>query len=131
MNLLNDRWTGLDSTELRILLNERIGGPGLYDGLAENPNVLYLPLAGKSCRIKLTFRDKKIVAIEPGPAFDPAQWQGISDEIEKSILAGPMKVGRDISFSSFRVLGSWRGQRSRVQILPPPDDAPPSAKREG
>jgi hypothetical protein len=123
-NLLSDRWTGLDLTELRALLNERIGGPGQYDGLAENPDVLYLPLARGSCRIKLTFRDKKIVAIEPGPAFDPGQWHSISEEIENSILAGPMKVGRDFSFSSFRVLGSWRGRRSGVHILPPPNDAP-------
>ena len=35
-----------------------------------------------------------------------------------------MKVGREYSFSSFRVSGSWRGERSGVQILPPPDDAP-------
>jgi hypothetical protein len=37
-----------------------------------------------------------------------------------------MKVGREYSFSSFRVLGSWRGKLSGVQILPPPDDAPRS-----
>ena len=34
------------------------------------------------------------------------------------------KVGRDYSFSSFRVSGSWQGRRSGVQILPPPDEAP-------
>src|SRR2546422_11545406 len=90
----------------------------------ENPNKLYLPLADSSCRIRLTFRDKKIAAIEPGPAFDADQWERISQEIERSILAGPMKVGRDFSFSSFRVQGSWRGDRSGLQILPPPDDAP-------
>lgn len=125
-NLLSETWTNLDSFELRLLLDKRIGGPGQYDGLPNNPNKLYLPLAGSSCRIGLTFsdKDKKIVAIEPGPAFDAAEWERVSEEIEKSILAGPLKVGREYSFSSFRVLGSWRGDRSRVQILPPPDDAP-------
>ena len=87
-------------------------------------NRLYLPLAGSSCRLALTFRDRRIVAIEPGPAFDGAEWQRISEEIEKSVLAGPMKVGREYSFSSFRVTGSWRGDRSGVQILPPPDGTP-------
>ena len=33
-------------------------------------------------------------------------------------------MGRKYSFSSFRVPGSWRGERSGVQILPAPDDAP-------
>ena len=42
----------------------------------------------------------------------------------KSILAGPIKVGREYSFSSFRVEGWWRGESSGVQILPAPDDAP-------
>jgi hypothetical protein len=63
-NLLRDRWADLDSGELRLLLNERIRGPGQYDGHSNNPNKLYLPLVGSSCRIGLTFRDKKVIAIE-------------------------------------------------------------------
>ena len=123
-NLLDETWTDLDSSELRLLLDKRIGGPGQYDRRANNPNKLYLPLARSSCRIELSFRGKNIVAIEPGAAFDAAEWEGIREEIEKSILAGPMSVGREYSFSSFRVQGSWQGECSGVQILPPPDDAP-------
>jgi len=108
-NLLSQVLTNLDSFELRLLLDKIIGGPGQYDGRPNNLNKPYLPLAGSSCRIGLTFRDKKIVAIEPGPAFDAAEWERASEEIEKSILAGPVKVGREHSFSSFRVLGSWQG----------------------
>jgi hypothetical protein len=89
-----------------------------------NVDELHLPLAGLACQIVLTFRHKKIVAIEPGQAFDVAEWNRVCEDIERSILAGPVKVGREYSFSSFRVLGSWRGNRSGVQILPPPDDAP-------
>lgn len=124
-NLIRATWMKLDSQELRLLLNERIGRPGQSD-CSSSPNKLFLPLAGSSCRVALTFHDKKIVVIEPGPAFDPVQWERISEEIEKSVLAGPLKVGREFSFSSFRVLGSWRGNRSKVQILPPPADAPRS-----
>ncbi len=120
--LLQSGWTDLDPAELRFILLERIGRPGQYDGRDNNPNTFYLPLAGDSCRIKLTFSDsKQIVAIEPGPAFDAAQWEQVVEEIERT---GPIKVGRDCSFSSFRVAGSWRGKRSGVQILPPPADAP-------
>ena len=126
VNLLSDRWTDLDSAELRLLLNARIGGPGQYDGLADNPNKLYLPLARSSCRIALTFRGNKIVAIEPGAAFDLAEWERISEEIEKTIRPGSLQIGREYSFSSYRVQGSWRGDRSGVQILSPPDDAPRS-----
>ncbi len=121
-NLLRKEWANLDSFELRLLLDDRIGGPGQYDGVS--PHKLYLPLAGSSCQVVLTFRNKKIVAIEPGPAFDSAQWIRVSGEIEKSILAGPSKIGRDYSFSSFRVTGWWRGATSGVQILPPPENAP-------
>jgi len=123
-NLLRDSWTDLDSAELRLFLDKRVGGPGQYHDRSDNPNKLYLPLAGSSCRIVFTFRQKKIVTIEPGQAFDASEWERVSEEIEKSILMGPLKVGREYSFSSFRVPGSWRGERSDVQILPPPDDAP-------
>lgn len=121
-DLLQSGWTDLDSAELRFILLQRIGGPGQYDGRDSNPNTFYLPLAGSSCRIKLTFSgSKQIVGIEPGPAFDAAQWEEVVEEIERT---GPYKVGRDCSFSTFRVDGSWRGKCSAVQILPPPADAP-------
>jgi hypothetical protein len=107
-----------------LLLDKHIGGPGQYDRALGDPNKLYLPLARSDCRIALNFRKKKIVAIEPGQAFDAAEWQRISHEIKKSLFDGPLKVGREYSFSSFRVSGSWRGRRSGVQILPPPDNAP-------
>jgi len=106
------------------LLDARIRGFGQFDGYDENPNKFYLPLAGESCRLVLTYDGSRIVAIEPGSAFDSAEWERLSEEIERSILIGPLKVGREYSFSSFRVVGSWRGDRSGVQILPPPDDSP-------
>ena len=99
-NLFSEKWKNLDSYELRLLLHERIGGPGQYHDRSNNPTKFYLPLAGSSCRIGLTFCDKKIVAIEPGTAFDAAEWERVSEEIENSILAGPLKVGREYSFSS-------------------------------
>lgn len=121
-NLLKGNWTDLDSAELSFILYELIGRPGQYQDRSNNPNRFYLPLASSSCRIKLTFSEnKQIVAIEPGPAFDATEWARVVKEIETS---APLKVGRDCSFSSFRVLGSWRGARSGVQILPPPADAP-------
>lgn len=123
-NLLREIWGNLDSHELRLLLDQRIGGPGQYDGRSHNSNRLYLPLAGSSCRLVLTFQGNKIVTIEPGPSFDAAEWEQVSEEVEKSILAGPLMLGREYSFSSFRVLGWWRGTHSQVQILPPPDNAP-------
>jgi hypothetical protein len=52
------------------------------------------------------------------------EWERICEEIEAFLLKGPQKVGRDISFSTFSVEGWWRGTRSGVQIVPPPDNAP-------
>ncbi len=123
-NLLREAWANLDSHELKLLLDKRIGGPGQFEGRDANPSKFYLPLAGASCRVALTFRDKGIVAVEPGPAFDVSEWEKITDEIESTILVGPPKVGREYSFSSFRVPGSWRGVRSGVQIFPPSPQAP-------
>jgi hypothetical protein len=123
-NLLHDSWQDLDSAELRILLDERIGGPGQYQDRINNPDKFHLPRAGSDCRITLTFKDRNIVALHAGRAFDARQWKEISDEIETLISPGAMKIGRDCSFSGFRVQGSWRGKSSGVQILPPPPDAP-------
>ncbi|HEY6248989.1 MAG TPA: hypothetical protein VI685_03455 [Candidatus Angelobacter sp.] len=124
MNLLDERWKTFDSHELRLLLDEYIGGPGQYDSEAGSPNKLYLPLARQSCRVALIFKDKKIISIEPGPAFTAAQWEEVSNKISKSLLDGTTKVGREYSFSGFRVRGSWNGTRCGVQILPPHRESP-------
>src|SRR6478672_8548336 len=105
-NLLRKTWTNLDSHELRLLLDKRIGGPGQFDGREANPDKFYLPLARESCRVALTYRGNKIIAVKRGRAFDKAEWQKISEEIESAILVGPQKVGREYSFCSFRILGS-------------------------
>lgn len=125
MNLLSKKWANIeDPSELRLLLHQYIGGPGQYYDRSKNPNKWYLPLAGSACRVALTFQGKKIAAIERGPACDAAEWRRIRQQIDKSLFDVSLKVGRDYSFSSFRVSGSWRGCRSEVQILPPPDAAP-------
>jgi hypothetical protein len=69
-------------------------------------------------------RTSQCECIEPGTAFDPAQWERISEEVEAPLQGGPIVIGREYTLSSYRVNGSWRGQRSGLQILPPPADAP-------
>lgn len=123
-SVLGTAWRNVDPHELRLLLDARIGGPGQYSGRSDNPHKFYLPLAGSSCRIVLIFKHGQIAELEPGPAFDPAEWARVSEEIQTSLLTGPLKVGREYSFSTFRVLGWWRGDHSGVQILAPPDEAP-------
>jgi hypothetical protein len=123
-NLLADEWRTADSYELRLLLDKHIGGPGQYDRAAGIPQKFYLPLARSSCRVAIVFRDREIVAIEPGPAFDAVQWVRVREEITRSLFEGGNRIGREYSFCGFRVQGSWRGTQSRLQILPPPNDAP-------
>jgi hypothetical protein len=121
-NLMPPSWRDVDQGELKFILYERIGRPGQYLSRAANPYTFYLPLADSSCRVKLTFSpDKQILAIEPGPAFDQAQWSGIVADVEQT---EPVKIGRDYSFSNYRVSGWWRGEKSGVQIVPLSDDAP-------
>ena len=124
-NLISETWTDLDLDELRLVLRERFGpGLGQYDG---EDGKLYLPLARAQSRIALTYEGSEIVAVEPGQAFDAAEWGRVSQEIEHSIRTGTRKTGRDYSFSSFPVRGSWRGARSGVQILPAHESAPRAA----
>jgi hypothetical protein len=113
----------LDSNELRILLHELIGG-GQAELKLPNSNRFYLPEAGPNCRVVLTLKNKKVSGIEPGPAFDAAQWGEISNEIDHLLMAGPTKIGREYSFSGYRVTGSWRGEHSGIQILPAAAGAP-------
>ncbi|HEX4613547.1 MAG TPA: hypothetical protein VH092_35525 [Urbifossiella sp.] len=129
-NLLRTTWTQLDPHELRLLLNERIGGPGQYYGREANPHRIHLPLAGTDCRVSLTYSGQIIASIEPGQAFDQQQWNAFAEEIEAKILAGPMKIGREYSFCSHRVLGSWRGDLSGVQILPPHPESPTASSSD-
>ena len=123
-NLLRAAWGQLDSHELRLLLAQRIGGPGQYMNREANPHRIHLPLAGQECRVTLTYLNQTIVSIEPGPAFDQSQWDAIALEIETSVLTGPERFGREYSFCSYRVSGVWRGERSGLQILPPHPESP-------
>lgn len=107
-----------------ILLHEHMGGTWQGDISVRKPSKLYIPMFGPTCRVMLRFDGPKIVAIEPGQAFDRTQWEQISNEIENSVLKGSNGVGREYSFSGRRVTGSWRGKLSGVQILPPPGDLP-------
>ena len=125
-NLLPDSWHTLESADLKTLLLARIGGPGQFTGTNE-PNLIGLPLGGDSCQIRLRFRDKVIIEISPGPAFDASRWDQIVAEIERSVLTGIRKFGRDFGFSSRRVHGAWRGSETGVTILPAPTDAPRAA----
>src|SRR6266403_1653164 len=117
-------WPNLRTAELMIILHERIGGAWQGNISARRPSRLYIPEFGPTCRVVLRFDGPKITAIERGPAFDRRQWEQISSEIENSVSMGPTTVGREYSFSSRRVTGSWRGEHSGVQILPPPGNAP-------
>jgi hypothetical protein len=89
-NLLRCSWAGLDQADLRLLLQERIGRPGQYDG---DENVIHLPLAREQCRVSLTYDGSKIVAIKPGLAFNREEWEGICAEIEGPLMKGPLMVG--------------------------------------
>ena len=110
----------LDQTDLRVLLDKMIGGPGQYDG---NSSVLHIPLARDPCRISLQYKGSKITGIFAGKAFDPAQWEAIKTDIHQ-LIHSPPTVGRDISFCGKRVEGWWRGTQSGIQSVPPPEGAP-------
>ena len=121
-NLLDPYLDRINSVELRIVLGKHFDSPGQYDGKSNDK--LYLPLADASCRVVLKYKEGRIVEIKRGTAFDVAEWSRICVEIESSLLNGSQKIGRELTFSSHRVLKSWRGTRSGIQILPPPEDAP-------
>lgn len=121
-NLLDDVPKDIDRHELRQFLDYRVGGPGQYDSTVTNK--LYLPQGGSSCQLILIYDGAEIVGLQQGYAFDATVWRALVQEMTSLLLSGPMKIGREFSFSSYRVEGSWQGERSGVQILPAPVDAP-------
>lgn len=123
-NLLKENWRLFDQHELRLALGEYIGGPGQFQDREKNPNKFSLPQSGAECKIILTLNSGKITSIEQGPAFERVEWDSIVEKIECAISTGPKVIGRNLSFSTFRVTGSWLGQKSGIQILAPPIDAP-------
>lgn len=120
-NLYRATWGALDPFELRLLLDERIGGPGQISPKPGKQPVLYIPQAGPSCRLELRFPKGAMTDVRPGKSFDCVEWGGIVAEVETKLLDGIPKVGRDIGFSHHRVEGSWHGKLSGVQILQMPD----------
>src|SRR5260370_7536525 len=124
-NLLeSDQLRVVDQHELRLLLDKRFGGPGQTDRQAGDADTLCLPVARDKCRVMLVFRDGRLNAIQPGAAFNPQEWAGFLDDVVRGLRGGPSRTGRQYSFSGRRVLGSWRGVKSGVQILPPHPNAP-------
>jgi len=88
-NLLRPGWGQLDSHELRILLDNRIGRPGQYDGRDATPDRIHLPLARAQCRVVLTYCNRRIVSVEPRQAFDVAEWEQIAEERPQLTLTWP------------------------------------------
>ena len=117
-------WENLDSNELRLLFNEKIGGTGQVNGGITEGAPFYLPMADDTCQIILKFKEKKIHSITQGKAFDGEIWSEISKQIDNLVNGGQSKVGRQIGFSTKRVDGYWRGRNSNIQICPPPENAP-------
>jgi len=116
-------WEVLNSNELLIFLRSRLHSFGQFDS-EKNSGTIYFPLAREGCEVAITINGDTIVRIEPGAAFDSGKWFKLADDINKTLIAGSWKIGREFSFSSHRVPGWWRGARSQVQILSPPSDAP-------
>ena len=112
-NLLKPEWAEIDSADLRLLLESRIGSPGQYTG-ESGDNRLFLPLFG-TCRVILQFDGNRVSSIERGKKFDKGEWATVSAEIDALRATRPDKFGKDFAFSSYHVGGWWRGARSCVR----------------
>jgi hypothetical protein len=121
-NLILDSWKQVDPSELRILLNEFVGGPGQHE--TDETNKIYLPLGRDKCFVSLTFKGNRIRCIEPGRAFDQARWNDITDNINGLLFRGQQQIVRWWTFNTYRVVGFWHGAKSGIQILPPLPDTP-------
>src|SRR5277367_982918 len=125
-NLLKPEWSEIDSADLRLLLESRIGSPGQYTG-DPGDDRLFLPLVG-NCRVILKFEGNRVSLIEPGKDFNEREWARVSADLDALGVARPNGFGSDFAFSLYHVGGWWRGARSGVQILPPPALAPTMPK---
>jgi hypothetical protein len=113
-----------DNHEFRLALEHYFGGPGQFFNRKEEPAKFGIPLADSTCKAVITFNKKGIESVERGPSCSPEEWESTFRSLVKSTNEGPVEVGREISFSSYRVNGAWRGEKTCVQILPPPPEAP-------
>src|SRR3990172_3781233 len=117
-NLLNPAWSRLDSGDLIAILSDAFGG----SQLAADDKVAY-PNANQA-RIILEYDGGRIVAVTPGPAFDPVEWETVAGRVETELLVSIPGFARRIAFCYYRIKGWWRSDRLGVQILPPPPQAP-------
>jgi hypothetical protein len=122
--LLEAEWADLNSAELLMFCRDRLHAFGQFDSQRGDKETIYFPEAREACEFAVTMDAGRVLRIKPGATFDAEKWDKIAEDIDKTLIAGTAKVGREYSFSAHRVLGSWRGSRSGVQILPPPPDAP-------
>lgn len=78
LNLLTGIGAEINPGELRDLLLTHFR-QGQVDGCLKNK--FYLPLGGSECRVELTFdgKEKKIVSVKRGPAFDKDEWRQIKN----------------------------------------------------
>jgi hypothetical protein len=120
---MRKNWAGIDSSDLRMILENRIGGPGQYSGGVTEKGPLYLPVF-ESARVAIRFKGNRVSEILPASHFDEVQWKAVSADLDALGATAPDSFGRDFAFSSYRVTGWWHGEKSRVSILPPPDGAP-------
>lgn len=114
-------WKDIDPTEMRIVLGDRFGFPGQFDG---DRMTLHLPLAREACKVRVRYEGHAIVSVAPGSALTEPEWSETAREIDALLSTDATLFGREYSFSSFKVTGSWRGAGSGVQILPPHPEAP-------
>ncbi len=119
--LLRPAWKEIDPTELRLVLGDHYGPTGQFDG---DRDTLHLPLARENCKIRVTYKDHAIVSLRSGQLLTDVEWSELANEIDTLLAPGRTLHGREYSFSTFRVNGSWSGEHSGVQILPPHAEAP-------
>ncbi len=122
-----DLWTSLladqvPEDELQSVLNMHFGGSRQVD---EN----HIEFCRRSeegeeyVALVLTYKGETLVGVDAGPALTSDDIAELSTNVREASLGQESEVARSWLFSSLRVEGSWRFQ-DRLQILPPPQNAP-------
>jgi hypothetical protein len=110
---------GLDHYELLTLMGFHWRG----SCTTEDNSVLY-PCT-ESYVVKIRTKNDQIVSIEPGTGYSDAALASLKEKVRTTLIESSGSVIRaDILFSSKPVKGSFRATKDRLQIYPPPENAP-------
>lgn len=111
---------GLDSGELRMVLDSQFGTPSIYK------KGLTYPGSTLEYALKLVHTGDFLKRLEPGPSFKESDLGRLREAVQRDLVDSPgQTIARSVALSAPRpVIGSFRAKSGKFQLIPAPESAP-------